>query len=68
MVEYRNRNLRHALLQKPALEFDEKFSKEETKKSGILFQHTINKKNKRSSYQGCQEQVQTRFLNRIGSI
>ena len=68
MVEYRDRNLRRALLQKLALEFDEKLSEEEIKKSGILFQHTINEKNKRSSYQSCQEQVQTTILNQLGCI
>ena len=38
------------------------------KKSGIFFQHTPNEKNKRSSYQSRQGQVQTRFLNQIWSI
>ena len=32
MVEYRDRNLRSALLQKLVLKFDEKFSEEEIKK------------------------------------
>ena len=67
MVEYRDRNLRRALLQKLLLEFDQKFSVEEIK-SGILFQHTINEKNKMSSYQSRQEQVQTRFLIELGAF
>ena len=34
MVEYRDRNMRRALLQKLVLEFDEKLSEKEIKKEG----------------------------------
>ena len=37
MIEYRDRIIRCALIQKLCEEFDEKFTKDDTKKSGMFF-------------------------------
>ena len=68
MVEYRDRNLRRALLQKLVLEFDEKFSEEEIKKEWNTLS-TYYKREKQKELLSKPSGARTdQIFDRIGSI
>ena len=68
MVEYRDRNLRRALLQKLVLEFDEKFSEEEIKKEWNTLS-TYYKREKQKELLSKPSGAGTdQIFDRIGSI